>query len=202
MTCKIEGCKKAVQYQARGICQMHYFRYMRTGQYGLANKERKKLFTPNGYVRVYAKGHKLAVGNYAFEHRLVAYTEYGETLPGCAMCGSHLTWTTCHIDHIDENRTNNDPENLRPLCNACNTRRSRRQEHEYDHCMGLTHNGETKSATEWAKDPRVYISAASIRRRKRNGMSDSQALFAPKETHKNWIHPSKAQIKEHEARVA
>lgn len=201
MTCVIDGCDRQAQYKARGICQMHYFRHMRTGQYDLPKKERKKVVTPNGYVRVYAKGHALANGSYVFEHRMVAYEEYGDQLPGCAMCGAKITWETCHIDHIDENRQNNSSENLRPLCNACNTRRSRKDEHEYDHCMGLTHNGETKSATEWAKDPRVFISAASIRRRKRAGMTDSQALFAPKETHKSWIHPDKAQIKEQEERV-
>lgn len=47
----------------------------------------------------------------------------------------------------------------------------------------LTFNGETKTATEWQRDPRTKVNYATILRRKRAGMTDEEALFSPKKTH-------------------
>ena len=44
--------------------------------------------------------------------------------------------------------------------------------------------GRLDTATNWARDPRVKVSGATIRHRKAAGMSDFDALFAPKVTHK------------------
>ena len=45
--------------------------------------------------------------------------------------------------------------------------------------------GEVKMAHEWSKDPRVKVNSSTILRRKRNGMSDTDALFSPRKTRKN-----------------
>jgi len=47
----------------------------------------------------------------------------------------------------------------------------------------LTFNGETKTATEWQRDPRTKVNYSTILRRKRAGMTDEDALFSPKKTH-------------------
>jgi len=47
----------------------------------------------------------------------------------------------------------------------------------------LTFQGETKTAHEWSKDPRVEVSGPTIRRRKAEGKTDEQALFGRKITH-------------------
>jgi hypothetical protein len=49
--------------------------------------------------------------------------------------------------------------------------------------IAITFDGETKTPHEWSKDPRVSVSGSQIRLRKKAGMSDEQALFAPKKTH-------------------
>lgn len=186
MKCSVSGCQKESQYKKRGICQMHYFRHMRTGSYDLQERTLKKEhITPNGYSKIRRVGHPLAIDGYVYKHRFIAYLKYGGVISSCAMCGADIGWDSCHIDHIDCNRLNNSPENLRPLCNSCNTRRGRKPEHEYDHCMGLEFNGEIKSASEWEKDHRVKVSASCIRQRKRRGMSDVDALFSEKKTHKS-----------------
>lgn len=45
--------------------------------------------------------------------------------------------------------------------------------------------GEIKMAHEWSKDPRVNVNSSTILRRKAIGMSDCDALFAPRKTRKN-----------------
>jgi hypothetical protein len=119
-----------------------------------------------------------------WEHRKVVYDRLGDTLPPCELCGKFLTWEIAHIDHIDVDTSNNDPANLRPLCSPCNTRRGvqmpqymRKRRH------AITFDGETKTASEWARDPRVKVAHNVISQRKRRGMSDYDALFSPKLTH-------------------
>lgn len=51
----------------------------------------------------------------------------------------------------------------------------------------LTFNGETKTATDWQRDPRTKVSYATILRRKRSGMTDEEALFSPKKTHSSYM---------------
>ncbi|AZS56773.1 hypothetical protein C5E18_11885 [Pectobacterium parmentieri] len=70
----------------------------------------------------------------------------------------------------------------------------------------LTFNGETKTATDWQRDPRTKVSYATILRRKRSGMTDEEALFSPKKTHSsrdasNFVGKNKtrALIKQREA---
>jgi hypothetical protein len=119
-----------------------------------------------------------------WEHRKIVYDRIGDVVPPCELCGKPLTWQIAHIDHIDENPSNNDPKNLRPLCSPCNTRRGARLPQYL--CKGrhaITFDGETKTASEWARDPRVSIAHNVISQRKRRGMSDYDALFSPKLTH-------------------
>jgi hypothetical protein len=52
-----------------------------------------------------------------------------------------------------------------------------------DNKFYLTYKGETKSASDWQRDPRVCVNYATIIRRKRAGMSDEDAIFSPKITH-------------------
>lgn len=187
MNCRIDGCNKPVQYKAEGICQMHYFRRMRTGTFDLQERGRaERTHNSAGYQMITIPGHPLEMANgYTYEHRAVVYERYGDNLPACELCGHELTWSTAHIDHIDEIVTNNKQSNLRPLCHTCNTRRGRNKTPEYMRKgrMAISFNGETKTPNEWAKDQRVSVSGSSIKRRKRQGMSDYDSLFSPKMTH-------------------
>jgi hypothetical protein len=166
---------------------MHYFRRMRTGSFELREKGRaERTHNSAGYQMITIPGHPLEMANgYTYEHRAVVYARYGETLPPCEICGRSLTWSTAHIDHIDEVVTNNEVSNLRPLCHTCNTRRGRDKIPEYMRKgrIAVTYDGETKTPNEWARDPRISVSGASIKRRKRQGMSDYDSLFSPKITH-------------------
>jgi hypothetical protein len=138
-----------------------------------------------GYWKVYEPKHPLADSTgYVWEHRKIVYDRIGDVVPPCELCGKILSWTNAVVDHIDEVKWNNDPNNLRPLCHGCNTWRGKRlPSHLHKGNHAITFDGETKTAAEWARDPRVKVAGHTIMVRKRNGMSDYDALFSPKLTH-------------------
>ena len=187
MQCKVDGCDRDAQYKAAQLCQRHYFRQWRNGTTEMVRKSAKpRIEDDRGYQFLYVPGHPLLSKGqtYVAEHRIVLFDAIGPGPMDCALCGCGLTWKTCQADHIDENPRNNARANLRPLCRRCNTWRSMPPAVvRMKNAVALTFEGETKTATEWARDPRVAVSTNQIRNRKRAGMSDEDALFALKITH-------------------
>lgn len=187
--CTVEGCDRLAHYKQEMICQMHYFRRMRNGHFGLKQSKYQRLGYSehsNGYRILRIPDHPLAhARGDVYEHRAVVFDKYGWDLPPCEMCGaeSDLSTRKTHIDHIDENRANNDPSNLRILCNPCNVSRTEKVHHSYGHCMAVTVNGVTKTPAEWARETGVKVHAATIRQRIKAGYTHYDALYAPKITH-------------------
>lgn len=188
MICKIEGCGRDAMYKTQQVCQKHYFRKMRYGTYELVGPRnadgspairKYRTSNPAGYQKLYEPSHKLANSDgYCYEHRLVIYLVYGENLPDCEICGKPTDWRTCHIDHKDNDVTNNLLENLRPVCRGCNTGRSERSttaRYEID--------GRFLTVTEWSKQPFVTVTRAQIKRRLDSGMNIKDALYYPNLTH-------------------
>jgi hypothetical protein len=64
------------------------------------------------------------------EHRAVLYDKIGPGPHPCYRCGKNLLWFVAdpvkadprliQADHLDDDRSNNDPSNLEPCCHACN----------------------------------------------------------------------------------
>lgn len=189
--CKVDGCDRNSNYAEKNVCQKHYFRFMRNGHYGLKETRAEivrhreyRTQNPAGYYLIYEPQHPLSQkqGN-VYEHRAVYYAEISETVESCDLCGDKVTWDTCHIDHIDESVTNNKKKNLRCLCRSCNVFRGHTA-----FSMGkyfLTINGISKTANAWARADGVEVSITTILRRKRNGMSDYDAVYGKRLTHQN-----------------
>lgn len=108
---------------------MHYFRWRRHGDpltivSQLGARDRKN---DRGYVKIrLTPTHPLAGGSYRweYEHRIVVFDVYGPGPYRCYWCHVRpLEWSDMHADHIDHDRSNNDPVNIRPSCLSCNVGR-------------------------------------------------------------------------------
>lgn len=139
---------------------------------------------------IFKPAHPLAMKNgYVYEHRIVVYDKYGADLPKCEFCDNELTWENCHIDHINNDITDNQLQNLRPICRACNVMRKHTKipRHTHKGCHAITYKEITMTPTEWARQPNVTVSRRSILNRINKGWSVEEALFTPSKTHPNSI---------------
>ncbi len=186
MRCKVDGCDRAARYKADCLCQKHYFRVRRYGttETTKVGKGCYRIVMPGGYIRIKRPDHPLADrAGWVAEHRAVVFDDIGPGPMNCELCGVGVTWATVHIDHIDETRDNNARSNLRPTCNACNTRRGRAPEHTYQGRTPITWNGRTMTAHEWVRELGLGMSGSTVHRRLNAGQSVEQAMFGPKRTH-------------------
>ena len=187
MKCCVDGCENDAMYVSAALCQKHYFRKMRNGTTELVRKRKYRYTTSNGYQKIYEPHHDLADANgYVYEHRKVLYDKIGPGNCLCEMCGDEWSWEwirVSHVDHINEDRSDNRPENLRPLCTGCNTKRGMKEQHTRSNNHSISFNGKTMTAQEWARDPSVMVCGNTIIKRLSSGMSVEDALFSMKKTH-------------------
>lgn len=192
MQCVIENCRRTVRYKDRGICQMHYFRFMRNGSYDLKTERRPspkrprkdRYVDPKGYVVVWAEGHPLAnKRGLVRENRRVYHDEVDSSPTSCLLCSEPINWKTLHIDHIDNNTGNNDKHNLRALCRSCNVFRGHTAESMGKHILEV--DGVRMDAMAWARCAGVELSGHTILCRFKGGMSAKDAIFSPRKTHQN-----------------
>jgi len=190
MKCKIDGCDKDCYYIDQQVCQKHYFRFMRYGTYELTAKPRKsKRLHSAGYVCLFMPDHPLSNSTgEVYEHRFVMYKKYGENIPNCEKCGAGTSWESrdTHVDHINENKSDNRECNLRILCNSCNVKRANKPENYINklHTHTFTINGVSGTAAWWSRQDGVCVAGHTIVRRRLKGCnSDYECVYGKKKTH-------------------
>lgn len=124
--CTVEGCEREPKGR---YCSMHVTRLKRTGTTYLAPRTGRHV-TKNGYQVVKRPGHPVArKTGWVLEHRAVLYDAIGEGPHPCHWCGKGLRWHANYrkdadylvVDHLDNDPSNNDRDNLAPACTPCNT---------------------------------------------------------------------------------
>jgi len=83
----------------------------------------------------------------------------------CHWCNIPVSWTNMHIDHLDDNKTNNSILNLVSSCSRCNTTRSGLYLSNLIKVQGkfYTHNNVTLHLSEWARQLNMSHSALAWR---------------------------------------
>lgn len=172
--CCVEGCDKNVRSTNAQWCEMHYARMRRNGTLD-KRPDPAPTLTSGGYLK--AKGE--------YVHRTVFFRENGRGEHACKWCGTRVSGTDLHVDHVDECKTNNSPENLVASCFMCNIKRSRhiRDKIHYRQSKKITHNGVTRSLREWAKI--VGITYGAMLDRTQTGWTDEQCVTVPPERSKS-----------------
>ena len=183
MKCRVNGCNNKAMYKAKQLCQKHYSCERRNGTTEILNRKKKdKCFDDRGYVMLYKPNHPIATKKGLIrEHRYIAYEKYKNKEIRCEICLKSLNWGNLHVDHIDEDKANNNASNLRILCRACNVMRTSVRKHKYMHKSyhAITCNGVTKTAAEWARTLGVSVCSNTIIRRIKDGWDVADAIWTP-----------------------
>jgi hypothetical protein len=156
---------------------------MRNGTFDLVRTRKYRIQNPAGYQKLYEPEHRLSNSDgYIYEHRFVYFNEISRNVEKCKLCGDKITWGDCHIDHIDNDVSNNKKDNLRALCRPCNTFRG------YDeNSVGriIECDGRRLTASAWARQEGVEVAYNTIILRLQKGMSPKDAIYGKRKTHHN-----------------
>lgn len=123
--CSVSGCESPANRVGAGLCEKHHARLRRLGKHDLPAKP-EEIPQSAGYRLSWAPGHPLATSSQrsrVYTHRKVYYDAHGAGPFNCYHCGAHQTWETMHVDHLDDDVTNNAVSNLAASCPTCNTKR-------------------------------------------------------------------------------
>jgi 5-methylcytosine-specific restriction endonuclease McrA len=127
MKCGVETCMSRRKH--RGYCPRHYQRLMRYG-HPSKYKQTGAITNHRGYTKLRKPGHPLAgADGYVYAHRFHLYERIGPGFHLCIYCGKPVTWAESSpeshralvVDHRNDDKSDNSPENLAPCCQSCNS---------------------------------------------------------------------------------
>lgn len=161
--CSIGGCSE--RPRRNGMCEWHSQQFRTHGDAlkssGMAARGEGSI-RKDGYRAVTAHGHPLADRwGHVLEHRMVLFDKIGPGEHPCHWCGAPVEWGGLSLtaDHVNFDRSDNDPANLVPACNPCNVRRNldRRWEAPASApmtCTGCGHGWQTRAEPgNWIRCP-------------------------------------------------
>ena len=181
--CQAEGCANSPRSAYARHCDTHHHQLRRNGYIG--PKRRPRLINHSqGYKLLAAPGHPLSTPGQTyriFEHRAVYYEHHGNGPFDCVHCGNRVTWKTMHVDHLDDDPTNNVISNLGASCPTCNQFRGRskmRRTMRQRRSTQITWQGRTQSVADWAEE--LGVPTHRIKQRLKAGWSVDRAMTEPR----------------------
>ena len=155
--CSVAGCFSMANRKGAGLCEKHYMRQRRHGSTDKAVVVKPGLLThTHGYKQAYAPEHPLrtANSNRVYEHRVVYHAHHGDGPFACHWCSGVVTWDDMHIDHLNDIKDDNNPDNLVASCPICNQKRGfdkMAMTHRLKSERRYTAHGKTMCLIEWAR---------------------------------------------------
>lgn len=128
LVCTIDGCSNRARTRYGRRCELHYYRHYRNGTYDTVRKRNRTVGT-HGYAGLHDRAHPASsASGMLYEHREVCYNKIGPGSHPCRWCQRFVSWDgkgkdQLVVDHLDNNKLNNSPDNLFPSCQRCNARR-------------------------------------------------------------------------------
>jgi len=152
--CKEIGCTNKANRKGAGLCEACYMRLRRKGTTDYKSLP-YRLNHPAGYVWLREPDHPLSDSRgLVYEHRYVFYEANGSGPFKCYWCGIEIKWDCMDVDHLDDNKANNDISNLVASCHKCNSRRGtwKMVRARREQWTQITYKGTTKTGSEWARE--------------------------------------------------
>lgn len=179
--CTVEGCVSPPRTTFSSYCEVHNTRLRRNGHFDRVMQAHPYSHS-HGYLMVPAYGHPMALGSsHAYEHRVVFFDAHGYGPHACHVCGKEAMIADIDVDHLNEVKTDNRIENLKPACSPCNQWRGKSRAEvcrKKQTTKLITFNGEALSQSEWAS--RIGINPGALALRLANGWPLARALTEPR----------------------
>lgn len=127
-TCSVGGCDSIAIRKTAGLCEAHYMRHRRTGQFDKLIRA-PRVPGSHGYMPITVRGHPMCDHRGSgYEHRVFLYDAIGPGPHSCRWCGIPVNWkekgkAKLVVDHINGVKADNRLVNLVPSCHRCNATR-------------------------------------------------------------------------------
>jgi hypothetical protein len=164
--CEVDDCGKPTRSRSAALCAMHYHRQYRHGSVDtVLAGTRSNPANASRYVTVYTPDHRIKPGGgMVHRGRLALWDAIGEGPHACHWCGVEVRWMVVKgvgtssrtpgylsVDHLDEDRANDDPSNLAPACMPCNTDRAAALKHQRLRAQGFWSANDTQRGRRAAR---------------------------------------------------
>lgn len=133
------------------MCKMHYHRWYRHGDHAMVATNIKTTQDCGKYLIVELPQHPVASPcGKAYVHRVVLFDTIGPGAHPCHWCSTLVAWDLpstdprgLQVDHLNQARDDNRPENLVPSCGDCNVGRASQRRSDQLRSMGFWSKNDT-----------------------------------------------------------
>jgi hypothetical protein len=119
--CSVIGCERLPRSRTSLHCEVHYYRLRRNGSLDCGAPPSVTEHS-HGYRLAHLPDHPLRRQSSprVYEHRAVFFEHHGKGPFNCHVCAVAVTWDDMHVDHLNEDKSDNRIENLAAACEVCN----------------------------------------------------------------------------------